>query len=73
VSEEELAYKMLVLAWDLDEDVGLGLSYKQFAKYALMKLGIETDITRFVRKNVARRVAPKAEVLARMEELGLTC
>lgn len=73
VSEEDLAYKMLVLAWDLDEDVRMGLSYKQFAKYALMKLGVETDITRFVRKNVARRVAPKAEVLARMEELGLTC
>ena len=73
VSEEDLAYKMLVLAWDLDEDVRLGLTYKQFAKYALMKLGIETDITRFVRKNVPRRVAPKAEVLARMEELGLTC
>jgi transposase len=73
VSEEDLAYKMLVLAWDLDEDVRMGLSYKQFAKYALMKLGVENDITRFVRKNVARRVAPKAEVLARMEELGLTC
>jgi len=73
VSEEDLAYKLLVLAWDLDEDVRMGLSYKQFAKYALMKLGVETDITRFVRKNVARRVAPKAEVLARMEELGLTC
>ena len=73
VSEEDLAYKMLVLAWDLDEEMRMGLSYKQFAKYALMKLGIETDITRFVRKNVARRVAPKAEVLARMEELGLMC
>ena len=73
VSEEDLAYKMLVLAWDLDEDVRMGLSYKQFAKYAMMKLGVENDITRFVRKNVARRVAPKAEVLARMEELGLTC
>jgi len=73
VSEEDLAYKMLVLAWDLDEEVRMGLSYKQFAKYALMKLGVETDITRFVRKNVARLVAPKAEVLARMEELGLTC
>jgi len=73
VSEEDLAYKMLVLAWDLNEDVRMGLSYKQFAKYALMKLGVENDITRFVRKNVARRVAPKAEVLARMEELGLTC
>jgi len=73
VSEEDLAYKMLVLAWDLDENVRMGLTYKQFAKYALMKLGVENDITRFVRKNVPRRVAPKAEVLARMEELGLTC
>jgi transposase len=72
-SEEDLAYKMLVLAWDLEEDVRLGLTYKQFAKYALMKLGVESDITRFVRKNVPRCIAPRAEVLARMEELGLTC
>jgi len=72
-SEEDLAYKMLVLSWDLDESVRMGLTYKQFAKYALMKLGIETDITRFVRKNVPRRIAPREEVLARMEELGLTC
>jgi transposase len=72
-SEEDLAYKMLVLSWDLDESVRLGLTYKQFAKYALMKLGIQTDITRFVRRNVPRRVASNAETLARMEELGLTC
>ena len=71
-SEEELAYKMLVLSWDLDESVRMGLSYKQFAKYALMKLGIETDITRFVRRNVPRRIAPREEVLARMEALGLS-
>jgi transposase len=70
-NEEDLAYKMLVLAWDLDEEVRMGLSYKQFAKYALMKLGVETDITRIVRRNVPRRLAPKAEVLARMEELGI--
>jgi transposase len=72
-SEEDLAYKMLVLSWDLDENVRMGLTYKQFAKYALMKLGIKTDITRFVRRNVPRRIAPREEVLARMEELGLTC
>ena len=71
-SEEDLAYKMLVLSWDLDESVRMGLTYKQFAKYALMKLGIETDITRFVRKNVPRRIAPREEVLARLEELGLS-
>jgi transposase len=71
VSEEDLAYKMLVLSWDLDESVRMGLSYKQFAKYALMKLGVESDITRFVRKEVPRRLAPRAEVLERMAELGL--
>ena len=71
VNEEDLAYKMLVLAWDLDEDVRMGLTYKQFAKYALMKLGVESDITRFVRKNVPRRVASNEETLARMAELGI--
>lgn len=70
-NEEDLAYKMLVLSWDMDESARLGLTYKQFAKYALMKLGVETDITRFVRKNVARRVASKEETLARMAELGI--
>jgi hypothetical protein len=70
-SAEDLAYKMLVLSWDLDASVRQGLTYKQFAKYALMKLGVENDITRFVRKNVPRRIASREEVLARMVELGL--
>ena len=70
-SEEDLAYKMLLLSWSLKEDTRQGLTYKQFAKYALMKLGVEKDITRFVRKNVPRRLAPRDEVLARMKELGL--
>jgi transposase len=71
-SEDDLAYKMLLLSWSLSEDVRMGLTYKQFAKYALMKLGVETDITRFVRKNVPRRLAPRDEVLTRMAELGLS-
>jgi len=71
-SEEDLAYKMLLLSWSLKEDTRMGLTYKQFAKYALMQLGVETDITRFVRRDVPRRLAPKEEVLARMTELGLT-
>lgn len=70
-SEEDLAYKMLVLSWDMNEDARMGLTYKQFAKYALMKLGVESDITRFVRKNVPRRVASNEETLARMAELGI--
>jgi transposase len=71
-SEEDLAYKMLLLSWSLKEETRRGLTYKQFAKYALMKLGVETDITRFVRKNVPRRLAAKDEVLMRMAELGLS-
>jgi transposase len=71
-SEEDLAYKMLLLSWSLSEDVRQGLTYKQFAKYALMKLGVENDITRFVRKDVPRRLAPREEVLARLTELGLS-
>ena len=70
-SEEDLAYKMLLLSWSLNENVRKGLTYKQFAKYALMQLGVEKDITRFVRKNVPRRLAPRDEVLSRMKELGL--
>ena len=71
-SEEDLAYKMLLLSWSLSDKTRQGLTYKQFAKYGLMKLGVETDITRFVRKNVPRRLSPRDEVLARMKELGLT-
>ena len=70
-SEEELAYKMLLWSWSLSEETRQGLTYKQFAKYALMRLGVQTDITRIVRKNVPRRIAPRDEVLARMAELGL--
>ena len=54
-SEEDLAYKMLLVSWSLNANVRQGLSYKQYAKYALMKLGVENDITRFVRKDVPRR------------------
>ncbi len=71
-SEEDLAYKMLLWSWSLSEEARQGLTYKQFAKYALMRLGVQTDLTRFVRGKVARRIASKEEVLARITELGLT-
>lgn len=70
-SEEDLAYKMLLWSWSLSEEVRQGLTYKQFAKYALMRLGIQTDLTRFVRGNVPRRIASQEEVRLRMAELGL--
>jgi hypothetical protein len=70
-SEEDLAYKMLLWSWSLSAEARQGLTYKQFAKYALIRLGVQTDITRFVRKDVPRRIASREEVLARMAELGL--
>ena len=70
-SEEDLAYKMLLWSWSLSEEVRQGLTYKQFAKYALMRLGVQTDLTRFVRRNVPRRIASQEEVRLRMAELGL--
>jgi transposase len=71
-SEEDLAYKMLLWSWSLSEDARQGLTHKQFAKYALMRLGVQTDITRFVRGKVPRRIASREEVLVRMAELGLS-
>ena len=71
-SEEELAWKMLLLSWSLGEEARLGLTYKQFAKYALLRLGVQSDVTSFVRGKVMRRIAPTQEVLARMAELGLS-
>ena len=71
-SEEDLAYKMLLWSWSLSEEVRQGLTYKQFAKYALMRLGVQTDMTRFVRGKVPRRIASRQEVLERMAELGLS-
>jgi len=70
-SEEDLAYKMLLWSWSLSVEARQGLTHKQFAKHALMKLGMQTDLTRFVRGKVARRIASKKEVLERMAELGL--
>ena len=67
-----IARKLLIVIWHvLSKNARQGLTYQQFAKHALMKLGVETDITRFVRKNVPRRLAPREEVLARITELGL--
>ena len=71
-SEEDLAYKMLLWSWSLSGDIRMGLTHKQFAKYALMKLGVQTDLTRFVRGKVPRRIASRQEVLVRMAELGLS-
>ena len=70
-SEEDLAWKMLLWSWSLAEEARLGLTPKQFAKYSLLRLGVQNDVTSFMRGKVLRRIAPAEEVLARISELGL--
>jgi len=71
-SEEDLAWKMLLWSWSLGDEARLGLTPKQFAKYSLMRLGVENDLVEFQRGKVLRRIAPRDEVLKRMSELGLS-
>lgn len=71
-SEEDLAWKMLLWSWSLKDEARLGLTQKQFAKFSLMRLGVEKDVTEFMRGKVLRRIAPSQEVLDRIAELGLT-
>jgi transposase len=68
-SEEDLAYKMLTWAWHIDKDALNGMTRQQFAKYGLMRLGVGVQLTRIVRGNYPRRLAPVEEVLALKPEL----
>ena len=61
--DETIAYKMIIWSQGLDEKARRGLSRPQFAKYGLLRLGVGTDITRIVRSNLPRRIAPAKEVL----------
>ena len=70
-SQEDLAWKMLLWSWSLNQEARLGLTPKQFAKFSLIRLGVQSDITEFMRGKVLRRISPAQEVLARMSELGL--
>lgn len=68
-SQEDLAYKMLIWSWSMDEEARQGMTPQQFAKYGLLRLGIGRDLTRFVKDGYPRRLAPAEEVLALRPEL----
>jgi len=70
-SKEDLAWKMLLWSWSLDDEARLGLTPKQFARYSLMRLGVQSNVTSFVRGKVLRRIASTQEVLARIAKLDL--
>jgi transposase len=67
--DEDLAYKMLIWSWNMDKQARLGMTPQQFAKYALLRLGVGRDLTRIVRGGSPRRLASEAEVLALRPEL----
>lgn len=60
---ETIAYKMLIWSQRMDEKALKGMTRPQFAKYGLLRLGVGQDLTRIVRGNLPRRIAPAEEVL----------
>jgi transposase len=70
-TDEDLAYKMLTWAWHMDKSAKRDMTNQQFAKYGLIQLGRGEHLTRIVKGNQPRRIAPKEEVLALMPELSL--
>jgi len=68
--EEDLAYKMLIWAWAMDESSRKGMTPQQFAKYGLLRLGVGQDLERIVRGGAPRRIAPTEEILALKPELA---
>jgi transposase len=67
--DETIAYKMLIWSWKMDAKALHGLTRQQFAKYGLLRLGVGQDLTRIVRSNLPRRIAPSEEVLMLKPEL----
>jgi len=54
----------------MDENALHGLTRQQFIKYGLLRLGLGQDLTRIVRSNLPRRIAPAEEVLRLRPELN---
>ncbi len=69
LDEEDIAYKMLIWAWAMDESSRKGMTPQQFAKYGLLRLGTGQNLERIVRGGAPRRIAPTEEVLALKPEL----
>ena len=74
--DESIAYKMLtsvplagIWSWQMDDQARHGLSRQQFAKYGLLRLGVGQNLTRIVRSNLPRRIAPADEVLSLRPDL----
>ena len=67
-TEERTVRKMLVWAWKLGADARLGLTRRQFARYALMHLGVGAEVTRITYGGV-HRIASVEELLALRPEL----
>ena len=67
--QEVIAYKMLTWSQRMDEEALKGMTRQQFAKYGLLRLGIDQDITRIVHNGKPKRIAPTEGVLLLQPEL----
>jgi hypothetical protein len=70
-SQEQIAYKYLTWARQMDEAARDVLTRQQFARYYLMKLGIGHDLTRIaLDPKHPRKIASEAELLALRPQLN---
>jgi hypothetical protein len=67
--EDAIAYKMLTWSQRMDEKALKGMTRQQFAKYGLLRLGIDEDIIRIHHNGKPRRLAPTEEVLSLKPDL----
>ncbi len=69
-TQERIAHKYLIWAWQMKEEARDGLTRQHFARYYLMRLGIGKDLTHIaINPKYPRRLASEAEVLALCPEL----
>jgi transposase len=66
---EQVAFKLMVWSWKLNDEQRGGLSSRQFIRAHLIRLGLGDELTHITRGGTRRRLATIEEVLALRPEL----
>jgi len=61
---EQVAFKLMIWGWKLNEEEKGGLTTAQFIRAQLMRLGLGEELSHIIRGGVRRRIASKVEVEA---------
>ena len=67
---DQVAFKLMIWSWKLDNDLRRGLTTRQFVRYHLMRLDLGHDLESIQRGGYNRPIASLEELLALRPELG---